>query len=1822
MTARDEFGDLSDLEMGSQFLGGPPIGGTRFASGSPMEDMSVAEFQKAWSSGISSERSLGKPREWNGKEDGFDTFVFRLSNWLSAMPGNCEECLDEASRRTEPVNPTAFSPTQIVMSKGVMQALRSLVDGKALDIVKSVPAGNGFEAWRRLFAEYKPQTAGRKVSMLEAVMEDRQRDGEDFSTWYYRWKELVRQAESARGRVIDDDIKCAVVLRRSPRELRDHLLLAVPNVDFSSMNATVVTWMLAKKSYSTNPATSSSAPAGGSHKDPNAMEIGAMNSGWDSGKSYGKSYGKQGKQNYDKGGKSGKGFGKPNFTKGFGKQTYGKGFGKQSGKGHYNDKGFGKQSGKSFGKFKGKSESYGGKSSAPDVFPGYCGGCWEWGHKKAHCPQRPKGMDVGAVAGHGTSSVSTGCRSGFSDPGSSISAHVGALSSLPMINETDDGEDWHEDDPWAWPWVDEDWNEHDSASCRSWWTEDWPWQEEVEHQICEELYMCSVSSQAPWAGDTTDLMIDSGSQSTACRPDFAPEYGIDDSEVARLRDIQDNLIPAYGKKVVDVQFLGDDPESTVNGCLKMDVGDVSKNVASMGRLLRAGFDLHFTQDGHKCWMEKGGKVTQVYEDDPGSEAPLYHMRLRVMPPPTQRGSPATAPSLVAPIVSESSMTEGCEVELAGLVVRPALNGVRGRCIRRDVRDGWWCIQLANGKFANLRDANLRRLDEPAAELPKVELVAARVPILLRTPGEIPSKAVVEAHNLAHLPTAPWCEVCIAAKGCMDQFHSQAEMKVLPQVQIDYQYMSASGDSCGELQSKATLLTVVDVDQGYMAQLVVSKKGDDAFAIRFVSSFLDRMRCDEVRLKHDNEPSLTQLVDKVKCFRMPRKTTLEPIIRAEHEMVGAVERAHRTLQANMRAMKLDIKARFLFDLVPGHTLFAWLARHVAWCVTRFQPRGARGTTAYESRTGNCYKSPLVPFAETVMVRVPIDPPGMRRKLDSQWLKGVWVGRTDESDAHIVLTPHGTVTGRSVRRLPSELRFQRDLLESLTARVSDPAMSQARILKVLPLTMPIRLEGETDVVPAGAELPTDDMMMDTEVLVDDAAPQSAEMLPAGAMELDNGAEELGDAMATGYGEVRPLPDAEEPPATRARIGAVEKENEPRAEYYDLPKVRTPESIVASRKAHIEYLLASKSVKDWDRAAAQATGALVLTGRFVDDDIKEKSRYCAREYATVKDPTVFAAASDVDATAIVDLFATKKNYPVMCFDAVAAFSQADEQELVFLVPPREHLELVQKDVLWQCLKVREGRRNGARSWQEHFLATITSSSCPGKFKQNPKSPSMYYSSELDILMDLHVDDGYVAGPESALKLVFDHLSKALVIKISPLVLAGSSFEHVGTRRTRTADGMWIQAFDKYVTKVLELLGMNNCNSSTSPKLDKAHLDGDELPCEDGAKFRTAVCTLLYVSKRQPEIQSTVRWLCKRLKDPTGKAWRQLIKLVRYMKASRGLATFFPCDEEIRQISGYVDGDWACDDFDRKSVSGGVIMVAGCRMHSHSRGTADHALSSGESEIMSMSELLKDCLLLQFNMQFAGMGKIPIQMYTDASVCRQFVHRRGVGRMKHLDVRHMWLQDMLEKGAYSVKKISREVNPSDMMTHPPSSQELEKFLPMIGIYPFACSEGGMSIVKTALASNPRNNMKIASLVLASVATRARGDVQREDVVDGDSRSCLEFWTLSFVLVAISWLMLSLAYGWVSRRCWAARLTKSKCTQTEDFDFVEKVAVTGSSDRVAAQYRSYGAKRELPGGVGFDLILFSTPEGECFHADANCFAIRGRASTFRRRPCKQCFKG
>ena len=105
----------------------------------------------------------------------------------------------------------------------------------------------------------------------------------------------------------------------------------------------------------------------------------------------------------------------------------------------------------------------------------------------------------------------------------------------------------------------------------------------------------------------------------------------------------------------------------VPASIKVDVSDVARNVASMGRLLRALFDLHFTNHGHTCRMENGGVKTTISEDSPTSEAPLYSLDVEVLPPPGETcESRSTASAIIAPIaMDDERVEEGSRVDLHG-----------------------------------------------------------------------------------------------------------------------------------------------------------------------------------------------------------------------------------------------------------------------------------------------------------------------------------------------------------------------------------------------------------------------------------------------------------------------------------------------------------------------------------------------------------------------------------------------------------------------------------------------------------------------------------------------------------------------------------------------------------------------------------------------------------------------------------------------------------------------------------------------------------------------------------------------------------------------------------------------------------------------------------------------------------------------------------------------------------------------------------------------------------------------------------------------------
>ena len=192
-----------------------------------------------------------------------------------------------------------------------------------------------------------------------------------------------------------------------------------------------------------------------------------------------------------------------------------------------------------------------------------------------------------------------------------------------------------------------------------------------------------------------------------------------------------------------------------------------------------------------------------------------------------------------------------------------------------------------------------------------------------------------------------------------------------------------------------------------------------------------------------------------------------------------------------------------------------------------------------------------------------------------------------------------------------------------------------------------------------------------------------------------------------------------------------------------------------------------------------------------------------------------------------------------------------------------------------------------------------------------------------------------------------------------------------------------------------------------------------------------------------------------------------LRYVKNTEDMSTVFEMrdnsdrrGQKVKRLEVYTDFDWASDQVTRKSTSGAVIMAEGMRLHAQCRGQASVALSSCEGEVMAASEGIKEALLLQEVLMFVGLGHYEIEIKMDSSAAHAFFHRRGVGRMKHIDSRILWLQDLIAAGGVRLKKIPRTQNLADMLTHTPSAKELEMFLPLMSLT--KCSEREKELMTT----------------------------------------------------------------------------------------------------------------------------------------------------------------
>lgn len=111
--------------------------------------------------------------------------------------------------------------------------------------------------------------------------------------------------------------------------------------------------------------------------------------------------------------------------------------------------------------------------------------------------------------------------------------------------------------------------------------------------------------------------------------------------------------------------------------------------------------------------------------------------------------------------------------------------------------------------------------------------------------------------------------------------------------------------------------------------------------------------------------------------------------------------------------------------------------------------------------------------------------------------------------------------------------------------------------------------------------------------------------------------------------------------------------------------------------------------------------------------------------------------------------------------------------------------------------------------------------------------------------------------------------------------------------------------------------------------------------------------------------------------------------------------------------------------------------------------ALSSAEAEFYAMIEAVvssKGLVSLAGELGFKKMSNV-IVLGMDTSAAKSFVCRRGLGNMRHIEIRDLWLQKEVREGKLKVVKVLGVENPADLMTKILNVKEIEERLMRMNI-------------------------------------------------------------------------------------------------------------------------------------------------------------------------------
>lgn len=241
---------------------------------------------------------------------------------------------------------------------------------------------------------------------------------------------------------------------------------------------------------------------------------------------------------------------------------------------------------------------------------------------------------------------------------------------------------------------------------------------------------------------------------------------------------------------------------------------------------------------------------------------------------------------------------------------------------------------------------------------------------------------------------------------------------------------------------------------------------------------------------------------------------------------------------------------------------------------------------------------------------------------------------------------------------------------------------------------------------------------------------------------------------------------------------------------------------------------------------------------------------------------------------------------------------------------------------------------------------------------------------------------------------------------------------------------------------MGVKDCNPSDTPMTGDINDESETV--EDDALiewYRSGVGGIGWlVSCTRPDLAYYFSRAGHFLSKPTMGALKALKHVLKYIQGTRNYALSMPLDLTENKFQFWSDSDhasWKVKSNKRRSQTGFVATLNGVPIMWKSTAQPVTALSSTEAEIYAASTAIQYSMHLGYVISELGMTNSafprPFTLMVDNAAAQIFIEdTKANSRLKHIDVRQDWVQDMRNRDIVIPEHIPSNDNLADVFTKP----------------------------------------------------------------------------------------------------------------------------------------------------------------------------------------------